>query len=131
MHRRPVSISVLGGCLSIGSAAMILIMIRLVFLSEDSLYKQADDGQSVMGSLPLFVGLAASLINFICAVNILDGANWARWVYTLTAIGMCIFQFEVFATLNVIQWLAMGFRAIMIIFLFLPGANEFFRTEQL
>jgi hypothetical protein len=131
MHRRPVSISVLGGCLSIGSAAMILIMIRLVFLSEDSLYKQADDGQSVMGSLPLFVGLAASLINFICAVNILDGANWARWVYTLTAIGMCIFQFEAFTVLNAIQWMGFAFRAIMIIFLFLPGANEFFRTEQL
>jgi hypothetical protein len=131
MHRRPISISALGGCLSIGSAVMILIMIRLVFLSEDPLYKQTADGQSVMGSLPLFVGLGGSIINFICAVNILDGANWARWVYTLTAIGMCIFQVEAFIVLNVLQWMGFAFRSIMIIFLFLPGANEFFRTEQL
>jgi hypothetical protein len=116
--------------MSIASAVMIFLTIRLVFLSEDPIFKQTDDGQTVMGSLPLFVGLGISVINFVCAVNILDGANWARWIYTVTAIGEFVFQLEAFQHLNIVMWASVCFRCMMILFLFLPDSNEFFRSPN-
>jgi hypothetical protein len=128
VHRRPVSISILGGYMSIASAVMVFMAIRMVFLSEDPLYKQTDDGQTVMGSLPLFVGLGISVINFVCAVNILDGQNWARWIYTVTAVCQFVFQLEAFTHLSAVMWVSVCFRCMMIFFLFTADANEFFRN---
>jgi hypothetical protein len=116
--------------MSIASVVMIVIAIRLVFLNEDPLFKETADGDTVLGSLPIFVGLGVSVINFICAVNILDGKNWARWVYTVTAVGQFVFQFEAFEQLNAVMWTSVCFRCVLIVFLFLPDANEFFRNPN-
>jgi CHASE2 domain-containing sensor protein len=80
-------------------------------------------------AMPL-VGLIYSVIAFICTVNMLDGANWARWLYTVSYLLILICDIMVYSDHFIPYIPALFVRGIVIPFLFFPAANDFFKTPN-
>jgi hypothetical protein len=79
----------------------------------------------VLQFIPILTVIDGIVIG-LCGLNFLQGANWARWLFTIEAIGSCTIYCFAFNDLlrGCVPYIA--FRAICIFFLFLPGANAFF-----
>ena len=143
MFKRPAYISILVGFLSIYFALMLLLSLRTVFLSgasddspkpaQPAVVEQApvsaDQTLIPVAAVP-FIGLVFAIIGFVCMVNMLDGANWARWLYTVSFLlnltcGILTFSNHLlpFLVSAIIQ-------GVVVPCLFLPAANEFFKQPN-
>jgi len=81
-------------------------------------------------SAAVVVTLAMGGIDIVTGANILNGANWARWFYTIGCACLLaadlIFmneEFYLFVPVTVM-------RGIFIILMFLPAANEYFSPRM-
>ena len=125
MYGRPDSVAAIGYLLTIGGALGLLVAIFSLGYSDLPSYLMPDN--MMMG---IAIDGVASVFSIVCGFNILKGANWARWLYT----GVCaallvwdlLFLLDKFYTLVP----ATIIRTLTIIFLFLPGANKFFRRRS-
>jgi hypothetical protein len=130
VNRRPESVLTLGIiCILIGA---ILFLQGLLNLSQagDHLAWVSQKAAETLNYLPLLTLLDGFVI-LVCGINFLQGANWARWLFTIESVVSCtIFclAFNQFALLNgCVPYVV--FRAICILLLFLPNANEFFSAS--
>lgn len=150
MFKRPAYISILVGFLSLFCAGMILFCLRIVFVSTDpgdfdsavappapvataaAADEATSDSSPVPKTVPPFVMLAYAILTFVCTVNMLDGANWARWLYTVAWVLLLIFNFSIYDWPHFLHR-ALAFAIIygfVIPFLFLPAANDFFKSPH-
>ena len=147
MFKRPAYISILVGFLSIYSVIMILVCLRLAFLADVddtppiasatvAPNEASADAPPPEGPKPIpvkampFIALAFAVLSFICTVNMLEGANWARWLYTISFLLILIVDILDFSD-HIFPYLpSLIIRGIVVPFLFLPGANEFFRRQD-
>ena len=135
------------GFLSIYSVIMILVSLRMAFLedvgstppvaSEAAVPKDATaEAKPPEAPKPIpttampFIALAYAVLSFVCTVNMLEGANWARWLYTVSFLLILICDILDFSDHFLPLLPALVVRGIVIPFLFLPGANEFFRRQD-
>jgi hypothetical protein len=151
MYRRPASVSILVGFLSIISAVSILFFLRTVFVTGDvgapgdapaippaamadtgdttdtGITADTAEGPWIPRSAMPIIGLVFSVISFVCAVNILDGANWARWLFTVTSLLFFACDLIVYSHHFLPYLPSTAYRLVVIIVLFLPTANDFFK----
>ena len=149
MFKRPAYVSIVVGFISIYAAVMMMVSLRQVFLSGESDVpkpvpavvspeKAAADAAAAAeeAAKPIptkampFIVLVYSIIAFVCMVNMLDGANWARWLYTVAFLVMLICDILDYSSHFLPVLANLVVRGIVIPFLFLPGANDFFRSES-
>jgi len=85
-------------------------------------------------TISTFTLLAFAILTFVCGVNILNGANWARWLYTGYCV--CLFIFDLIFFSHIADQFGLGHfvlsafvHGIVIFFLFLPKANDFFSSH--
>ncbi len=129
---------------------MLLQSLKIVFLSDSdsaptaaptapvSPAKAAADAEAaaVEAARPIptkampFIFLVYSIIAFVCMVNMLDGANWARWLYTVTFLLLFICLTVEFSDKFLPHVITLVARGFVIPFLFLPSANDFFRQSD-
>jgi hypothetical protein len=132
MHIRPLSVSIVGWLVSIGGVLGILSSLKVVFLTDDSHLLTAPQHTTISA----VVELVLSVVIFVCGVNILNGANWARWLYT--GICVCLFILDLLATFVAsgrpghlaLFALVRGtvVHGTAIILLFLPDSDDFFTS---
>ena len=124
MYRRPDSVAAIGYLLIIGGC--IGVLYTLFHLSDSnsdlpSYYPGHADSMLVVAD-----GIAAAVC-LISGLKILNGQNWARWLFTLSCAAAFVyditFLFDKFYALVP----ATVIRTIIIVFLFLPDANKYFR----
>ena len=122
MYRRPESVAAIGYLLVIGGC---LELLHTLFNLTGSDLPSYFPGRP--SALSISLGGISASIGLIAGLNILRGQNWARWLYA----GMCValLAFDLTYLLDNFYMLvpATVIRAIIIIFLFLPGANKYFR----
>ena len=132
MYRRPIYIALIGGCLGWIGAIGIVISFRDMFLTDDDGLAKLAQTTGLPGNLVLALNVVVAIIFFVCGVNILNGANWARWLYTLTTVCLLIGDatslMDQYAILTVLVAIL---RVAVLIFLFLPDANDFFSSPQM
>jgi len=133
MYRRPVYVSLAGWFLTFSSALALLFSIRMLFMSDGSSIGKPIDGRVITNNDLAIFALVVSVLTFICGVNILDGANWARWFYTVMAVFLFVADGLIFLYLphNFLYLIPSEIeRVTMIICFFLPGANRFFSPDN-
>jgi hypothetical protein len=142
MNRRPASVSILVGFFSIISAVSILLFLRTVFITGDAaapgdappIHAAATPDTPAETWIPSsampIIGLIFWVITFVCAVNILDGANWARWLFAVTSVLLFACDLIVYSHHFLPYVPATAYRFVVILFLFLPTANDYFKQPD-
>jgi hypothetical protein len=148
VFKRPPYISILVGFLSIFCVVMVFYFLHIVFTTgpaddtgapsvQTPEAKAAADVAAVTAEVPVipkpvmpFIGLAYSIIAFVCTVNMLEGANWARWLYTVSFLLLLICYILEYSEHFLPFVPALVARGFVIPFLFFPGANDFFRSQD-
>jgi len=78
------------------------------------------------------IEVVTAIIFFVCSVNILNGANWARWFYAVTSGCLFILDGLVFIEhYSILVALIAILRVGVVILLFLPDANDYFSSPQM
>jgi hypothetical protein len=129
VSRRPLSISIVGWFLSIGGVLLILGSLKLLFLSDDPRVQKAMEGYAIPGNVIVAMEGVVAVTSFVCGVNILNGANWARWLYTISCGCFLIYDIFLFSNHFLLLLPATIVRGVFITFLFLPDANDFFSSR--
>ena len=124
MYNRPLSIAVTGWILSIGGALAIFSGLRMLFAGDESYLPGSPPGASYA-----VFGLVLAVINFVCGVNILQGANWARWLYTGLCGFLLILELSAFPNGFFSMLVYTFMRGTIVLVLFLPDANDFFSSR--
>ena len=94
-----------------------------VWISEDHL---------LLAQWDMAIYGASAAISFICGVFILQGANWARWLFTVKwALFLLLTITDVALTGKDIPALAflVLVQGTMVVILFLPDANRYFSSD--
>jgi hypothetical protein len=125
MRSRPLSVTVVGviliwwGVVTVWRILSIAGLAGLVAVNGLWSETRSSDGL-------LFVTLVvAAGIEFVAGVNILRGANWARMLWSV----WCVFHIFLSFLLSLDKNLSLGpmiIQFFIILFLFLPRANEYF-----
>jgi hypothetical protein len=125
MHRRPVSVSVVGWLLSIVGVLGLLGAFLSLSMTDDPRIQKIAEGSPVPLPVHLYVGVAGAIITFISGLYILRGENWARWFYAIWCVAGLLFGAVATADklLLIPGVLAQG---ALIVLLFLPKANAYF-----
>jgi hypothetical protein len=113
---------------------VLLMFGGLVFLSksDDAIVGETVHPNKLSVTVQFAIDIVSGGTMIVCGVNILNGANWARWFY----VGWCIlnlvagFIFVPNKMLLLAPILALFVQAIIITVLFLPAANEFFSPPE-
>jgi hypothetical protein len=131
MYRRPVYVSLAGWFLTALSVLGMLVAIHMMFLGDETQGGVDIEGTAFPNSEVAIFSLVMSLLTFVSSVNILDGANWARWFYTVICVFLLVLDMLTFEERNMLSVLSREIaRGIILICFFLPGANEFFSPEN-
>jgi hypothetical protein len=127
MHRsRPIYISIIAWLYLIG-AGLTVLPLTLMLYEPGFVYSQMKPEipfalivtQTVLGTIATGVG----------AWKLLRGANWARWLMVVFLVESTAWAFVTLSVpLNAAVTLLWSF--IVIIVLFIPPSNEFFRTRR-
>ncbi len=125
-HSRPIYISIIAWLYLIGAGLTVLSLILMLY-QPDIAYSQ------ISPKIPFASIVAQTCMSAIAtgvgAWKLLRGANWARWL-------MVVFLAEstTWAFLTAISpanaLLSLLWTIIMVIVLFIPPSNEFFRTRR-
>ena len=123
MSNRPGYVAVIGWALvAIGALSIVSVAAGLAVPSVRA--------GLAAGPMPLalaaFLNLASSLLELVCGLYILKGANWARMVYLLLCIasGVYLFLSGTVDTTLVVIWLVVV--VLTLAGLFTPAASRFF-----
>lgn len=81
------------------------------------------EDQAKMGYF-VWVFIPSALIQLVCGIFILKGANWARILWSVWFVAKLILD-EILHQ-NVLNWVWIAIFAVMIVLLFLPRANAYF-----
>ena len=74
---------------------------------------------------------ATMIFNIVCAIAMLKGRNWGRFVYAIGGTITFVINLATFpAPINAIHISALVIFIIMMIFLFRPRANEYFTVDK-
>ena len=125
MYRRPGSITIIGGLLTVFG-----------FLAALSALFHFSPNEAPPGESPQFANVAGvatiidAIVTFVCGIGILKGANWARWVYAVRYALFLPVDFLLLSATTVRVMPALIFETACIVFLFLPETNRFFSREE-
>lgn len=125
MSSRPDYVSVIGLFLSLGGGLGLLSFLLLLGISDQPSYLPKSSNPLGLASYGL-----SSVVSLVCGINILSGANWARWLYTGTCVFLFVFDL-LFYTDKLYAFVPSAvFRCLAIALLFLPRANRYFREHS-
>jgi bacteriorhodopsin len=124
MYRRPDHVSAAGALLCI--FGVVLVIASLVNLANSS----SDGPQGDLPSAEAAIGLVGSIIMLVCGIYILQGQNWARWLYAATCAAYLIYAVACHADQLYALVPENVLRAIFLVLIFLPGANPYFRSAS-
>jgi hypothetical protein len=129
VHQRPENILIIS-ILNIVFGGIVIVFMVVVVTAMDSLPAwMAADKPSQMIVLKT-TGLLDGLTCFFGGIYFLQGANWARWIYTIESAVSGAAKAAVFYDKLNIEVLTIVFVVICIVILFLPTSNRFFKGRQ-
>jgi hypothetical protein len=128
MHRRPLSVSIIGWILTIMGVLSTLGAFMSLFMLDDPRVQQAAAASAVPLPVQLAVSIGTCIITFVCGVNILSGANWARWLYAVWCAALLVFA-ALFSPNKLMIIPTVLIQGTIILFLFLPRANAYFSRD--
>jgi uncharacterized membrane protein len=127
MYRsRPIYISIIAGLYLIGAGLTVLALILM-------LYQPGVAYAQIRPEIPFAFIIAqtclGAIVTSVGAWKLLRGANWARWLMVVYLVESTTWAF---LTINLPAnaWVTLLWNVIMIIVLFIPPSNEFFRTRR-
>lgn len=127
MHRdRPVYISIIAWFYLVAAAFSVLALAMMLY--DPALAYVRLSREVPFGFALAQIGLSA-IAAAVGAWNLLRGANWARWLMVFLFVESVVWTF--FAKNDpAALWVALLWSLIMIVVLFIPPSNEFFRSRR-
>jgi len=127
MHRsRPIYISIIAWLYLIGAGLTVLSVAMMLYQPKVAYARISPEIPFALIVAQTCLGAIASGVG---AWNLLGGANWARWVMVVFLVESTTWTFLTASTpangLVTLLW-----SIIMVILLFIPASNEFFRTRR-
>ena len=123
MYRRPDYVTAAGVFLCLFGAFAVLDGLVNLSGSDRSLGANAPD-------FAPFVGLTFSAITLVAGINVFQGHNWARWLYAVSVFTFLVYDFTYFWGALYTLVPALVIRFLIVILLFLPDANRYFRSNS-
>jgi len=130
MHRRPDSVLIICiMCMILGGISLVAMLVTISGGSDMLPMWIGSDQRDKMNVLQA-VGLVDALTAFFCGIFMLQGANWARWLFAIeAAVGSAVLAFLSPDNLPIMVT-TLGIRVICIVFLFLPASSKFFISRS-
>jgi hypothetical protein len=129
MYRRPVSVTIVAWVIIILAGFSCLATFGQMLLSNDPQLDMKMGKNPLPYSVEIPLSATSAILGLVSGINMLQRANWARWLYVAMCIGLTIF--DIFACPQITGMLApLAFHGVMILFLFLPAANEYFSSDR-
>ncbi len=125
MSRRPSSILVVGIVLLLdGMYSLLSLLVDIPGTDVMPVWMSQD--QIKYHNIAVLIAIAFAVGTLVSAIYILSGENWARWFYAGLCLGMLVYTvfFMGGALVALVPFLVV--RAICVLFLFLPNANDYF-----
>jgi hypothetical protein len=126
VHRRPLSVTIIGWLLLIfGVMRSLRTLSALLVLSNDSSNEELFSVRPLPIPTQLVIYALGTGISLLAGAYILRGANWARMLWTIWCIFLVILSLFISPDKNLFLP-GLIFQFLIIFFLFLPGANDYF-----
>jgi hypothetical protein len=125
MLQRPSSVLAVGVVLcGLGVLSMLMSMAEMPGTDVTPVWMSAD--QLKYYHVSIWIGIVGAVGTLFSGIYILSGDNWARWFYA--ALCLALLSYDVFFQAGDLVRLvpALVIRAVCIVVLFLPNANEYF-----